>query len=134
MPTPVERVGSAYWTPLEWSIKKLTEQGVEEIEFDADTPALTVKPGKAKWRGIDVQSENERTVVLSLQLPPGPVVSTFTSDTTFAVQESGAKVADSNFSVNLPSSMGRVKKDFSLDPPQVLFVFTRKIQSITRSS
>ena len=128
LPTPVERTGNNYWAPIQWTITRLTEDGVEEATYDSIGKLLTLKPGKAIWKGITFEQAGEDSLRLSLLLPSGPRVVTFKNDTSLTFSVYGAKVNPDKFDVKLNADfVKKVNRDLKSSPARITVVTKRPL-------
>ncbi|MDK9699131.1 MAG: N-acetylmuramoyl-L-alanine amidase [bacterium] len=128
LPLPVERSGNNYWTPLQWTITRLTEDGVEEAIYDSPAKTLTVRPGKAIWKGIAFEKQGNDSLHLTLLLPAGPRITTFRNDTSVTFSVYGAKILEGKFALNIDTSLvKKVNKDLKASPARVTVITKRSL-------
>jgi len=120
---PVERIGTAYWVPRDWAVPRLTEGGAEDAEFDASANILVMTPGKAVWRGIEIEQADDDALQLRLAIPPGPKIEATRNDSAVNVKVFGVRANDKLFAMPQPSDyVKRIHCDFSSDPPHITLV------------
>lgn len=129
LPLPVERVGHAYWVPLEWAVDRLTSQGIEEVDFDKVRHTLALRPGKIVWRNATVSGEGSNILRIEIALPPGPIVDTEVTDSAFVIKVSGARV-DTSLKVDCPPSLASVQYRLEDEPPAIAIYPSGRIDSI----